>query len=77
MFNLLPEISFQWLISGDRYGITHGWVFGERLSFLSKPSENGRYVFISVTEAHCDLVSVTLGLWLLGLPMGLPFLLVP
>ena len=76
VFNLLPEISFQWLpLVTDMALLMVGFLLGERLSF-SKLSENGRYVFfISVTEALVTCVSVTLGLWLLGLPMGVAILL--
>jgi len=74
--DLLPEISTHWLPLFTEIALLMvGFLLGEKLS-TAKLNSNGRYVFaISVSESLMTAVIVSVGLLLVGLPVGIAILL--
>lgn len=74
--DILPEISYQWLpLITEVALLMVGFLLGEKLS-MAKLNSNGRYVFaISVCESLGTAIIVSVGLLLVGLPIGIAILL--
>jgi len=74
--DLLPEISYHWLpLITEIALLMVGFLLGEKLS-MAKMNSNGRYVFaISIGATLCTAIIVTLGLFLVGLSVGIAVLL--